>query len=82
VAHHTITLRRTGVKGFLSNQSIGTDALNAMNNIPGVKNPEIIKEADEEVKINYEWIGDEKFWDTDTHLLKFGLKRVNLCTGN
>jgi len=75
---YSITLQRSGARGFLSSQSIGTDALNAMSSIPGVKNPKIIKESDEQVEIKYEWDGSDKFWETDTHLHQFGLERVNV----
>ncbi len=78
MTRHSIVLRREDVKGFLSDQSIGTDALNAMVSIPGVTNPEIVKESDEQVEVTYDWVGEEKFWRIDEHLLKFGLARVDV----
>jgi len=75
---HSIVLRREGVKGFLSDQSIGTDALNALQSIPGVSNPNIVDESDERVELTYDWVGEEKFWHTDEHLLKFGLACVDV----
>lgn len=74
---HTIVLRREGIQGFLSTQSLGTDAYNAMTSIPGVSNPEIVKESDKLVEIAYEWTGKGKFWQTGEHLLKFGLARAD-----
>ncbi|MFC1891174.1 hypothetical protein ACFLZT_02160 [Thermodesulfobacteriota bacterium] len=75
---HSITLRRKDVNGFLSDQSIGTDALNAMKSIPGVNNPQIINESDEQVELMYNWIGDGKFWETGEYLMKFGLARADI----
>jgi len=76
---HSIVLRREGIKGFLSDQkSIGTDAFNALQSIPGVSNPTIVDESDEQVELTYDWVGEEKFWHIDEHLLKFGLGRVDV----
>jgi hypothetical protein len=47
LSEHSITLERKGVQGFMSTQSIGTDALNALLTIPGVEDPEIISESDD-----------------------------------
>lgn len=76
MSKHSITLVRDGVRGFLSNQSIGTDALNALREIPGVINPEIISESNEQVQLEYTWAGREAFDKTDEHLLRFGLRRI------
>jgi hypothetical protein len=78
VSKHSITLKRDGIKGFLSNQSIGTDALNALVSIPGVENPEIVSESNEQVELTYSWVGDGKFWETNEHLAKFGLARADV----
>jgi hypothetical protein len=78
VSKHSITLIRDGVKGFLSSQRIGTDALNALLSIPGVENPEIVSESDEQVELTYNWVGEGQFWETSEYLLKFGLSRADL----
>lgn len=78
MSKHSITLKREGVQGFLSSQSIGTDALNALLSVPGVENPEIVSESTELVKLTYDWIGEGRFWETSEHLLKFGLSRADL----
>ena len=69
---HTITLKRDGMKGFLSRQRIGTDAINALNAISGGKEPEIVSESNEQVKLTYSWVGDGKFMKIDDHLVDFG----------
>jgi hypothetical protein len=78
MSKHSITLKRDGIKGFFSNQSVGTDALNALLSIPGVENPEIISDSNDQVELTYSWIGDDKFWETDEQLAKFGLARVDV----
>ena len=72
-----IGLVRAGMQGFMSDQSIGTDALNAMSTMPGVKNPEIVSESENQATISYDWIGKEPFMQADKHLLRYGLKRIN-----
>jgi hypothetical protein len=62
----SIVLTRGGVEGFLSHQSIGTNAVNAMASIQWVANPEIIEESDEQVKLPFNWVGEENFlWRID-----------------
>jgi hypothetical protein len=79
MSKHSVILRRdNGIEGFFSDQSVGTDALNAMQSIPGVENPEIIRESDEEVELTYDWVGDGKFWETGEYLKKFGLVRADI----
>lgn len=78
MSEHSITLKRKGVQGFLSTQRIGTDALNALLSIPGVENPEIVSESNEQVELTYSWVGDGKFWETENHLLEFGLARADV----
>jgi len=70
---YRITLTRHGVKGFLSHNSIETDAINAMQSIPDVQNPEVIEEWEERVLLEYEWTGKRKFWDTHEYLAEHGL---------
>jgi hypothetical protein len=78
MSKNTIVLRREGIQGVMSDQSIGTDALNAMSTIPGVANPEIVTESEDRVTLLYDWVGKEEFWETGRHLLKHGLARVDL----
>lgn len=74
---YTITLKREGIHGFFSTQGLGTDALNAMLSIPGVINPEIVKELETLVELTYEWNGHERFMHTGEHFHKFGLARAD-----
>ncbi len=78
MSKYSVTLKRDGIKGFLSSQRIGTDALNALLSIPGVEEPEIVNESNEQIELTYSWVGDGKFWETDEHLAKFGLARVDV----
>lgn len=77
MSKHSVTLKRDGMKGFLSTQSIETDALNALNSIPGVEHVEVVSASNEQVELAYSWIGDGKFWETDMHMASFGLARVH-----
>jgi hypothetical protein len=77
VSKHSIALKRDGITGFLSSQSIGTDALNALLSIPGVEDAEVVSELNEQVELTYSWGGDGKFWDANEHLAKFGLARLD-----
>ncbi|MBU2750942.1 hypothetical protein HER14_08340, partial [Acidithiobacillus thiooxidans] len=70
---HTMTLKRDGMKGFLSRQRIGTDVINALNAISGVKEPEIVSESNEQVKLTYSWVDDGNFMKIDDQLAGFGL---------
>lgn len=76
MSKHSITLKRDGIRGFLSSQSIGTDALNALAAIPGVKDLEIVAESDGQVELSYSWCGEDAFWGTDEQFAKFGLVRA------
>lgn len=78
MSKHSITLERDGVRGFLSNQDIGTDALNALSSIDGVEDLEIVWETEEQVQLSYNWTGNEKFWGTGEVLAKHGLKRIDI----
>lgn len=73
MSKHSITLKRAGIQGFLSSNPIAIDALNALVQIPGVEEPEIVRESHDEVELTYTWVGETKFWETREHLLKFGL---------
>jgi hypothetical protein len=79
MSKHSIILRRdNSIGGSISNQSVGTDALNAMQSIPGVTNPQIVSESDEQVELTYDWVGIGMFWETDEYLKKFGLARADI----
>jgi hypothetical protein len=76
---YLIVLGRGGVEGFLSRQSIGTNALNSMASIQWVANPEIVEESDEQVKLTFNWVGEEDFfWRIDEQLVKYGLVLVDI----
>lgn len=77
MSKHSITLTRDGIKGFLSSNSIGTDALNALAAIPGVTNSEIIAESAQCAQIEYTWIGSEAFDTIAEHLQVYGLRRTS-----
>lgn len=74
---HTIALKREGIMGFLSDQSIGTDAFNAMSVIPGVENPEVVSESEDRVELTYDWVGEVAVRTIGEHLLKYGLARAD-----
>lgn len=74
MARHTITLERNDF-GRLSNNSIGTDGLNAILSIPGAADVQIESESEGRVEISYLWTLPDKFWNTETHLSKFNLRR-------
>lgn len=75
MSRHTIRVKRAESRGFFTTQSIGNDALNALQAIPGIYNPEIGEELDDKVTLTYEWMREDTFWQTDEYLLKFGLSR-------
>ena len=74
MSKHSITLKRDGT----SHQTVGTDGFNALQSIQGVEEVEIMNESDEQVELTYLWCGDGKFWETDEHLAKYGLARVDI----
>ncbi len=74
---YTRVLRREGMQGFMSDQSIGTDAINAMSTMPGVKNPVIVSESESQVTVSFDWVGSEPFMQAGQHLLRYGLKWIN-----
>jgi hypothetical protein len=79
MSKYLIVLRRGDIKGFLSQQSIGTNALNAMASIQWVTNSEIVEESDEQVKLTFNWVGEENFyWLIDEQLVKYGLVLVDI----
>lgn len=78
MSKHSITLERDGVKGFLSDQTIGSDALNALSSIQGVDDLEIDWETEDQVKLTYNWTGDGTFWQAGEILSQHGLKRTDI----
>lgn len=75
MSKHSIILARDGI-GHISSTSIGTAALTALSSIPGVESPEIVRESDDQVELSYNWTRAEKFWETEEHLSRFGLRRI------
>ena len=61
----------------MSSNAIVADALNAMSEIPGVIEVRIEVENNEQVEISYVYTLKDKFWDTETHLAKYHLERVD-----
>ena len=76
MARHKIRIGRT-TGSRVSNNTLGTDALNALAAIPGVADMEVEHESDDEVEISYTWTGTEKFWTTGEHLECRGLRRLD-----
>ena len=76
MSKHSITVRRDGMRGFLSSQRTGTDAINAILSIAGIKDPEILSESGGQVTLTFSWVGNGVFWATDEYLEKFCLTRV------
>lgn len=75
-----ILKRDEGLEGFLSDpKNIETDALKAMNSIPGVKDPEIVSvsKSRDRIELMYFWVGVDTFWQTNDYLRKFGLTRAD-----
>ncbi len=73
---YTVTILRDQLSTVITNNSIGTDALNAVSTIPLCTAVKLVCENDEFAIIEYEYPnGSPKFWDTDTHLAEFGLKK-------
>ncbi|MDZ4050338.1 MAG: hypothetical protein EVA59_07775 [Limnobacter sp.] len=72
MTRHKIRIGRT--KGFwVSNNTLGTDALNALAAIPGLTDMEVEHETEDEVEISYVWTGTEKFLTMNEHLEGRGL---------
>jgi hypothetical protein len=67
--------RTTGF--YVSNCSLGTAALNSIAAISGATDLEIESESDDEVEISYVWTSPDKFWMTEEHLAKYGLRRLD-----
>jgi hypothetical protein len=76
MTRYKIVVKRNAL-GQMAQNTIGTDALNAILNIPGVADVRIEAEDDEQVEITYSYTLNENYGDLVTHLAKFGLERVN-----
>jgi len=75
MTRHKIHIGRTN--GFwVSDNTLGTDALNALASIPGLTDMEVEHESDHEVEISYMWTGTEEFRCTGEHLERRGLRRL------
>lgn len=72
---YKITLERDfkNLNCFLSDQSLSTDAFNAISSIPGTKDVEILNESEGEVEISYVWTKSEGILDTALYLSKYGV---------
>jgi len=76
MTRHKIVLKRNAL-GIISNNTIGTDAFNAVSSIPNITDAHIESEDDIQVEISYIYTSNEKFWGTNEHLAKFGLERAD-----
>lgn len=74
--HSIILVRDNGNPiGFQSINSLSTDALSAIESIPGTKDVQIVNESVKEVEISYVWTAKEKIWDTNEYLSRYGVCR-------
>ncbi|KGG87662.1 hypothetical protein P245_19615 [Comamonas thiooxydans] len=64
---HTVVIQRSAT-GSHSSNSLVVDAVNGLYSIPGVLNVEVVKEADSQVTLAYEWDGGPQFEQTDEYL--------------
>ena len=72
---HTIEIERNAFGNFAQN-TLGTDALNAIASIPGTDDIQIEEEGNEVVVISYLWTARDDFEDTATVLAKYYCRRV------
>jgi hypothetical protein len=77
MTRHKIVVKRNTLGQFAAQNSIGTDAFNAVSAIPGATDVRIEVEDDEQVEISYSYTLKDKFMDTATHLAAYGLERVD-----
>ncbi len=77
MSKHSITLQRSGINGFLSTQTIGTDALNALHTISIINDVQIVRESNDQVELTYSLVGDGNPINIGDILDKFGLARVD-----
>lgn len=73
MSRHSIKLERNEL-GALSSNTIGTDGMNAISSIPGTADVRVESETEIEVVISYGFDGP-KFWERDTHLAKYHLRK-------
>ena len=77
---YEILVERDARSRTLSSRTVGTDAVDAMWRVPGVDAVELLEEsADDELgraKLSYLYMGEQRFPTIDSHLEKFGLRRV------
>lgn len=76
-----IVVRRNPRSAYISSQTVGTDAVNALWRVPGVEEVELLEESDVDAeggqaKLAYAYASSERYMAIDTHLDKFGLERV------
>ena len=74
---YTVTLLRDQLSTVITNNSIGTDAFNAVSTIPFCADVTVLNEADDSARIEFKYpSGAPQFLDTGTHLAKFALKKL------
>lgn len=70
-----ITLER--LSESLSNNTVGTDSLNALREIPGVTNAEVTEETENSAVVSYTWVAESDRYELIDELLrKYGLRRA------
>jgi len=63
----------------LSTNTLGTDALNALLRIPGVSDPEVLEESEDQVAISYEWDAQAQTpEDLASHFRTFGVQKIEV----
>lgn len=76
---YLVTLERAIADPFPRNNTLGTDALNALSEIPGLLNIEIELESENLIRMTFEYDSENstQFLEANVHLLKFGLQKIN-----
>ena len=77
MTRHKMVVRRNALGQIAAQNTIGTDAFNAVSTIPGFADVHIDAEKDEQVEISYIYTLNGKFLDTERHLSNFYLERVD-----
>ncbi|MFD0725347.1 hypothetical protein [Lysobacter brunescens] len=78
---HTIVMERVAADSlntaaFFDSDEFAAEALNALSQIAGVRDIEIVSNDSVLVTATYVWEGGAHYDHTDEHLLQFGLQRV------
>lgn len=73
---HTVTLVRDATSPAITNNSVGTDAHNAISTIPHCENIELTSEDETSATVSFTYPdGANDFQETENHLSRFGLKK-------